>query len=125
MADITPPVPEGRQIIQAYGDGGFRIAGALYRGSVLVLPEETRPLDVTDARRLTRESLDPVLEAPDVEILIVGCGTAMTPLDIGLRAALRSRGIAVEPMDTGAACRTFNVLLSDGRSVAALLVAVD
>jgi uncharacterized protein len=125
MADITPPTPAGRQIIQSYGDGGFRIAGIHHRGSVLVLPEETRRVDVTEAGSLTQEVLGPVLAAPAVEILIVGCGSTMTPLDAVLRAGLRSRGVVVEPMDTGAACRTFNVLLSDGRPVAALLIAVD
>jgi uncharacterized protein len=48
----------------------------------------------------------------------------MSPVPPALRAALRGAGIAVEPMDTGAACRTFNVLLAEGRRVAAALIAV-
>ena len=65
--------------------------------------------------------------APDagVDLLLLGCGAAMRPVAPALRAALRKAGIAVEPMDTGAACRTFNVLLAEGRRVAAALVAVS
>jgi uncharacterized protein len=59
-----------------------------------------------------------------VDLLLIGCGASMRPVPHELRAALRSVGIAVEPMNTGAACRTFNVLLAEGRRVAAALIAV-
>ena len=67
----------------------------------------------------------PVLEAePAVEILLIGTGSAMAPIPPALRALLRSRGIGCDGMDTGAACRTYNVLLAEGRRVAAVLIAV-
>ena len=60
-----------------------------------------------------------------VDILLLGCGPKMTLVPTDLRRALRSEGMVVEPMDTGAACRTFNILLAEERRVAAALIAVD
>jgi len=62
---------------------------------------------------------------PPVEVLLVGCGSAMALIDPDLRDAARARGVALEPMDTGAACRTYNVLMAEDRRVAAALIAVD
>ena len=63
--------------------------------------------------------------AQSVRILVVGCGRAFTPKPPHLDAELRAAGIGVEWMDTGAACRTFNVLLLEDREVAAALIAID
>ena len=124
--DVTPLIPVGRQVIDAYGNGGFRIAGTAHAGSVLVLPEQTLAWDIADFAALTLESLAPVVAAsPAVEILLLGCGRSMAYLDPALRATLRAQGVKVDAMDTGAACRTFNVLLAEERRVAAALIAVD
>lgn len=123
--EITPLIPEGRQVIESYGDGRFRIAGAVVEGSVLVLPTATFPWAVRDVSQLTLESLSPLLAAdPPVEVLLVGCGRRLVPLAPALKAALRARGIGADPMDTGAACRTYSVLMAEGRRVAAALIAV-
>jgi uncharacterized protein len=129
MADITPPLPEGRQIIQRYGGGGFRIAGTDHAGSVLVTPERTVAWGVSDAAAIDPASLTPLLaEAPERRsegaVLLVGTGEAMVPLPPEVRQALRRAGFGVEIMDTGAACRTFNVLLAEERAVLAALIAV-
>ncbi len=82
--------------------------------------------DVEADEGVTIESLAPVLDAPEpVDILVVGCGQAFAPPPKGLRENLREVGIGLEWMDTGAACRTFNVLLIEDRQVAAALIAVD
>jgi uncharacterized protein len=123
--DITPLIPEGRQVIESYGDGRFRITGVLVEGSVLVLPTATLSWPVTDIAQLSLEVLSPILAAdPPVEVLLVGCGRRLVPLAPALKAALRARGIGADPMDTGAACRTYNVLMAEGRRVAAALIAV-
>jgi uncharacterized protein len=125
-ADITPLVASGRQLIDSYGEGRFRIAGVVHAGSVLVLPERVEPWLVTEAAAVTFASLAPVTEEePPPEILLVGCGKRFGPAPAGLGAALRQAAVALEWMDTGAACRTFNVLLSEERRVAAALIAVD
>ncbi|GAB4367570.1 MAG: Mth938-like domain-containing protein [Kiloniellaceae bacterium] len=124
--DVTPLIPQGRQIIESYGGGGFRVTGERYRGSVLVLPDWSAPWPLAAIGELTLESLEPVLAAePPVEVLLIGCGAAMAFIDPELRAAARARGVALEPMDTGAACRTYNVLMAEDRRVAAALIAVD
>jgi uncharacterized protein len=125
--DITPLVPAGRQIIESYGNGRFRVAGAVIAGSALVFPAHAEPWPVTGMAEVTADSLAPVLaagRAGEVEILLLGCGARMAPVPRGLREALRAAGIVVEAMDTGAACRTYNVLMSEGRRVAAALIAV-
>ena len=125
MADITPLVPAGRQVIQGYGEGGFRIAGTDHSGSVLVLPETTLAWPVAEVAAIAIENLSAVISAvPGVDILLIGCGNRAVPLAAALRDVLRENGIGSEVMDTGAACRTFNVLLAEDRAVAAALIAV-
>ncbi len=125
--DLTPLVPQGRQIIESYGDGRFRVTGALHQGSVLVYPDKTVAWDVAESAALTEESLAGIAAAGDagtIELLLIGCGPRMTLIPPKLRAALRSHGVVIEPMDTGAAARTYNVLAAEGRKVAAALIAV-
>jgi len=124
--DITPLIPEGAQIVESYGGGGFRIAGQRYQGAVAVLPASV--LDWPDAA-VDEASLGALVERivtdfPALEVLIIGTGETARLPGKALRHDLRQRGIGVEAMDTGAACRTFNVLLAEGRRVAAALVAI-
>ena len=124
--DITPLVPKGLLVIEAYGDGGFRVSGVRHEGSVLILPEGAKAWPVATLDDITSESLQPVLASSDtIDILFLGSGQRATMLPEGLRQAFREVGIAVEAMDTGAACRTYNVLLAEGRRVAAALIAVS
>jgi uncharacterized protein len=124
--DVTPLIPQGRRVIERYGNGGFRVTGESYRGSILVLPDWAAAWPLTTIDQLDLASLEPVLAAePPVEVLLIGCGRAMAFIDPALRAAARARGVALEPMDTGAACRTYNVLMAEDRRVAAALIAVD
>lgn len=123
--DITPLIPSGRQIVKGYGDGGFTIAGIRWEGSVLVLPDRTQPWAPAEMSQVTEESLAPLFgltERP--RLLLLGCGPRMALVPAALRMALRQAGITLELMDTGGACRTFNVLVSEERSVAAALIAV-
>jgi uncharacterized protein len=125
--DVTPLIPAGRQIIESYGDGRFRVSGVLFEGSVLVFPERTEPWPVAEAAAIDAASLDPVRAAGAagaVEVLLLGCGPRMALVTEAVRRPLREAGVVVEPMDTGAACRTYNVLMAEGRRVAAALIAV-
>ncbi len=123
--DITPAAAPGRQVIQAYGEGRFRIAGQVHAGSVLVLPDRTVAWAVTAADGVTLDSLAEATAAePPTEILLVGCGPRYAAVPEGLATDLQDAGVALEWMDTGAACRTFNVLLLEDRRVAAALIAI-
>ena len=117
--DLTPLVRPGTQVIERYGAAGFRVSGDVYHGAVFVFPDRTI---AWEEPAVTAESLAPVVEHGGVELLLLGLGRRMMPVAAALRAALRARGIAVEPMDTGAACRTYNVLLAEERRVAAALL---
>lgn len=126
MVDITPLLPGGRQIVESYGEGRFRVSGTQHQGSILVLPERTLAWPVTAFAEITLATLEPLLAAePRPELLLLGCGSRLALLPSALRSGLRARGLGVEAMDTGAACRTYNVLLAEGRAVAAALIAVD
>lgn len=115
----------GRAPIDAYGNGGFRFADMSHRGSVLCLPSGIYGWDKTDAKDLSAADLQRVLEeAEQIEVLLVGTGKDIRPLSAELRAALRERRISSDPMSTGAAVRTFNVMLAESRAVAAALIAV-
>ncbi len=121
--DITPFIPADRQLIQAYGDGGFRISGIRHEGAVLVFPGRTLAWDVAAFSAVTADSLALVLEAePKVEILLLGSGGRMLLPSPDLRRHFRAQGVVLEAMDTGAACRTYNVLLAEERRVAAALL---
>jgi uncharacterized protein len=71
---------------------------------------------------VTSETLAPVIEHGGVEILLLGLGRSTSAVPAALRIALRTAGIALEAMDTGAACRTYNVLVAEDRRVAAALI---
>jgi uncharacterized protein len=122
--DITPLIPQGRQLIQGYGDGGFRVAGIVHTGSIFILPDRTLAWPVTSADAVAVDSM-PAAEIDGTDILLVGCGDRFVAPPPSLRADLKALGVVLEWMDTGAACRTFNVLLAEDRRVAAALIAVS
>ena len=124
--DITVRPAAGRQLVERYGGGGFTVSGIRHVGSVLIFPDRTLAWPVAEAAAIDAATLAPVIAcAPRPRILVVGCGRAFAPRPDGLDAAMREAGIGVEWMDTGAACRTFNVLLLEDREVAAALIAVE
>lgn len=124
MVDVTPPIPEGRQMVERYGDGGFRISGTHWDGSVLVTPERTLPWPVAGLDQIGLDTLAPVLEGEPLDLLLIGCGVKMALLPAALRRRLRDAGPSVDVMATAPACRTFNVLMAEQRRVAAALIAV-
>jgi uncharacterized protein len=123
---IEPARFPGRAPIDAYGNGGFRFAEMSHRGSILALPSGIEAWDVASPDDIRPAALARVLaEAKDIEILLVGTGDGLVPLPREARAALEAAGLFPDLMATGAAVRTFNVLLSESRAVAAALLAVE
>ena len=115
----------GRHGIDAYGDGGFRFADMSHRGSILVLPSGIRAWDTTEPRTIDAAALAPVLaEAGAIDLLLIGTGLDIAPLPEPLRRRLKDAGIGLDVMQTGAAARTYNILLAENRKVAAALIAV-
>jgi uncharacterized protein len=112
--------------IDAYGDGGFRLSGAWRPGSLLIVSDEALSWPVRSLAELTTETLQPVLDAgrADVEFLLLGVGARNAQPPRAVRDALLLAGIGLEFMDTPAAARLYNVLTSEGRRLAAALIAV-
>lgn len=115
--------------IEAYGNGGFRFAGMSHRGSLLCLPNGIWASEVKSAAEIDETALAPVLEpaTPEAAIdhFLIGTGRDFLAMPVALRGAFRLRRIALEAMTTGAAVRTYNILLGERRRIGALLVAVD
>ena len=120
--ELTPVLPSGRQVIEGYGASGFRVAGILYVRSILVFPDNTLEWPVSRIEEVTLEALQPVIARGGTEILLLGCGARMKSVPPALRQALKAAGVSLDAMDTGAACRTYNVLLAEDRRVAAALL---
>ncbi len=112
--------------IEAYGNGGFRFAGMSHRGSLLCLPDGIWAWPVAGVGDVSEEALEPVFARADaIDIFLLGCGLDLVPMPASLREKVRALGISADPMATGTAVRTWNILLAEGRRVAAGLIAVD
>ena len=122
---LPTPKPDEVQVIQSYGIGRFRISNVVYEHAVLVLPDRTLKWEIEAAAPLTIPSLAPLRERTGVKILLVGGGKRALQIPTELRDWLREAGIVAETMDTGAACRTYGVLLAEGRLVAAALLPIS
>jgi len=124
MSSPLPHYPY-RAPIDAYGNGGFRFAGMSHRGSILCLPSGIYGWNATAQDALSGERLALALaEAGELMVLLVGTGASQVFAPAALRAEFDAKGCALETMATGAAARTYNVLLAEERRVGAALVAV-
>jgi len=122
--ELTRQAPQGRELIQSYAGGKFRVSDVIYQGSVIVTPKATFAWSVTALADLTLESFAPLTSGDiKLDVCLLGCGAKMDRLPPDLRKALKEKGLTVESMDTGAACRTYNMLISENRAVAAALIA--
>ena len=116
----------GRAPIDAYGNGGFRFADMSHRGSILCLPSGIHGWALEEGAPLSPDAFEWVIaEASAIEVLLVGTGSTLRPLPRETREKLKAAGISADPMSTGAAVRTFNILLAEERAVAAALIAVE
>ncbi|WP_407152401.1 Mth938-like domain-containing protein [Bradyrhizobium sp. ORS 86] len=111
--------------IEAYGKGGFAFADMSHRGSLLCLPDGIWAWPVTSPQQIDQYSLAQVFAAANaIDTLIVGSGNEVWVPPKGLREALRAVRVVLDPMQTGPAIRTYNIMLGERRRVAAALIAV-
>ena len=114
-----------RNVITGYGNGGFRIGDRRHEGSLIVFPDVVMAWPVAGMPDVTPAVLaEVVARSQRVDILLLGCGDASGEPARDVRDFLRPNGIVVDAMTTGAACRTYNILMAEERLVAAALVAV-
>ena len=120
---LPTPNPAFAQVIRSYGPGHFLIGERDWRGPVLVTPTVTTAWSVARAEELSLASLETLRQAaPPPELLVLGCGARAVFVPAALRAELKAAGLSLEVVDTGSACRIYNVLLAEGRRVAAALI---
>jgi len=123
---LAEPLLTERAPIAAYGPGGFRVGGIAHPGSLMILPDAIYAWPVEDASELTEDMLSPVLdEGAPLSFLLLGTGRAQIFPHAALRQCFNESGLGLEAMDTGAACRTYNVLLAEERQFAAALIAMS
>jgi uncharacterized protein len=116
----------GRAPIDAYGNGGFRFADMSHRGSLLIVPSGIYGWDVAALDELTPARCAPFLaELRRPAFVLLGTGREHCLPPEPIRKLFTDAGIGLEPMSTGAAARTYNVLLAEGRDFGAGLIAVD
>lgn len=121
--DITPIIPEGRKIITSYGNEGFTISHEHYTNSILLLPQKVVTWEAATWNSTAFINLNLLLAQEEpIEILLIGGGEQHLHLTLEERQRLKQNNIALDTMSTGAACRTYNVLLAEGRKVGAALI---
>jgi uncharacterized protein len=115
-----------RASIDGYGKGGFSFAGMSHRGSLLCLPSGLWAWPVTQADDINETALAPVFDAAaDIGLFLLGAGRESWRMPEPLRLRFHEFKITIEVARTGAAVSTYNILLGEGRRVAAGLIAVD
>ena len=109
---------QGALRVSGYGPGFFRIGEQVMRGPILLCGAKSLPWEGL-------HEVGPLVAlASEVDVLFIGMGNEMTVLSDELRLTLEEAGIGIEPMSSPAACRTYNVLLGEGRRVALAAVPV-
>ena len=112
--------------IDAYGDGGFRIADARHDGDVLILGAQLSRWSIQDgAKGLAAADFSTFLDGPDApDMVVLGTGARLAHPPAQVRQAFREARIGLEVLDTATACRTYNLLAGEGRRIGAALIAV-
>ena len=122
---VEPIQFKSRMPVEAYGEGGFTLGGLTHRGSILLLADKVEPWAPTALSEITPDHLAPLIEtAAEYEFLLLGCGFSMGRPPRLVFDALKEAGLRLEYMDTGAACRLYNVLIAEDRRLAGAMIAV-
>ena len=120
----APHLPR-QALIDAHGGGGFRFAGLSHRGSLLCLPDGIWAWPVTEPAQASEETLARVFaQTGELDFFVFGTGAARWIMAEPLRARFRAAQVSLDTMTTGAAVRTYNVMLMENRRVGAGLIAI-
>lgn len=115
----------GRPPIDSYGNGGFRFDGLSHRGSLMILPSGIYAWNIERVEQFSVENFTTLFkEASEIEVLLLGTGHDIVRLSASLMDAFRDHVIIADSMNTGAAVRTYNIMLAENRAVAVAMLAV-
>lgn len=126
--DVTPLVRQGQKIIQSYSNGVFKVNGTRFDHAVIVHPDDCFGWDIADRNfnGLIVSDFQYFIDNTDAyDVFLLGCGDEMAFLKPTLKKELHAQGVNVDVMGTGAACRTYNVLMAEGRRIACALFPVS
>ncbi len=119
--DLTPLIEADQKIVHSYSAGQFKINGQIYKSAVLIAPHHV--VEWIHSDPLCLNDFQPLIDVADtIDVILLGTGARTEFLNPDLKLKLREKGLHVESMDTGAACRTYNVLMSEARRVVAALI---
>lgn len=121
--DVTPLISSDRQVIQSYKQGQFKVSGQVYDSPVLVYPDRVEAWDVSvmPADFSKDEFLRLFSKLENIDVCLIGAGQQGFFVLPEYRTIFQQGHVGLDVMDTGAACRTYNVLLAEGRRVVAAL----
>jgi uncharacterized protein len=115
---LTPVTYDNALPISGYGPGFFRVGTHLLRGACLISPWDAGPWGGYE------DTAGPLSLAGRIDVLFVGTGAEIAHVPAGFREAMEAVGMGVEVMNSPAACRTYNVILGEGRRIAVALIPV-
>ncbi|MFM7344003.1 MAG: Mth938-like domain-containing protein [Tagaea sp.] len=125
MAAPLPEAAAGKKLVDGYGGGAISIRGETFRKPIVLLADRVIGWNFADIAALTAADFQALIDLPArPSILLIGMGKRALFVRPDVRRALRDAGMVADLMDTGAACRTYNLLLAEERSVGACLVPV-
>ncbi len=126
--DVTPLVRQGQKIIQSYSRGSFKVNGERFEHALIVQPDDCFEWDTQNNTfgSLTVSDFQYFTDhAKEYDVFLIGCGDDMAFLQPSVKKELRAQGVNIDVMTTGAACRTYNVLMAEGRRVVCALLPVS
>lgn len=125
MQDITPIIPEGRKIIQAYGNGGFTVNGEKINSAIFITQDSLVKINASNLQEINQNFFAEIGNIlSEQEIMLVGYGTNSDFFPAEIEKFLRDKKISIDYINSGAACRTYNILLSEERKVCAIIIPV-
>ena len=124
MVDVTPLIKSGQHVIESYDENGFGIKGERYRKAILLAPDCILPLpdDVIEPEDLNAALFQDLFGDMKYDLILIGAGFDRPPrISVSLHDMILKHTIGMDIMPTGAACRTYNVLLAEERHFVSLL----
>lgn len=124
--DITPNIPKNRNVINGYGANGFKINDTLYQDSIILTPSQIVQVKIATIEDFFEQNLKVIFNF-EPEILLIGTGANHQIISAYLKNKIKLQYpmISIDEMSTGSACRTYNILMSEDRNVAAVLYQIS